>query len=136
MALCTLFYLIDNINIPIISTGKQKLKDGFAGFTIKSYEQAEERQNSDQFVLLPFTDYKKKVSDKFRENSNEYLIVLMYDEVTCKDKFTLTIVQSNTEVINDDTIYLFLPVDSRVNATIVIINIRLTKHMEVSRRSF
>ena len=86
--------------------------------------------------MLPFTDYKQKVLDKFGENSKEYLIVSMYDEVTCRDDLNLKIIQSNTDVIKDENNYLILPVDSRVNASNVLNNYKTGKNTEVSRRIF
>ena len=113
-----ILFLIDNIPLPVSKEIKKKYEDEFQGFKIKSTEQNNERQNDENYAVPPFKTLMKNVLDKFSEDSPQYIIVSMFNEVPCRDDFDLTVVKSNRNITDEETNYLIVPSSGKISIKI------------------
>ena len=132
----TLLTLIDKLNIPVTPATKQKLKYEFEIYKIKTHDQTEHRKTSDEFAVLPFSVYKRKILDAFGVHSKQYLIVSMYGDVTCRDDFTVKIVKSKDQVLPDEHNYLIVPLNHDLNITIILHSYKTDARHGVIEREF
>ena len=111
------------------------MNDEFEIYKIKTRTQAEGRKTSDDFAVLPFSEYKQKILNEFGVDSKQYLIVSMYDQITCRDDFNLRIVQSNDQVLPDLNKYIIVP-DSQADVTIIIQNYKTDSIYGIIEKKF
>jgi uncharacterized phage-associated protein len=105
--------------IPIIDTVKQKYDDLFNIYKIKSIDENTEKQVNK--VILSYDEYIKKVLTEYSKTSKQYLIVMMYKEITARDNFgTLKIITSPIENTDPKQNYLINPKIRGSNISIII----------------
>jgi hypothetical protein len=56
-------------------------------FIIKCEDQTEKRKTDKEEMVIPYTEYHKRILDHFGKDSKEYLIASLYNELTCRDDF-------------------------------------------------
>ena len=56
-------------------------------FIIKCEDQTEKRKTDKEEMVIPYTEYHKRILDFFGTDSKEYLIASLYNELTCRDDY-------------------------------------------------
>lgn len=108
-------YLIDNLNLPV----KDIVKGFYAReFQIMKLNSIDENMVTQDTIIISFTDYLKKIKERFGENSKEYLISLLYNEATLRDDFQLKIVSSIKDTKDDEKNFIIIP--EKGNLTLII----------------
>ena len=103
----SILLVIDNLDLSVSKSLKQKYRDYYNLLIMKSNEESEERSKSFDFSITPFKDYLKMNEKIFGKNSKEHIISLLYKEVPVRDDFHLKIVDKNYNT-NDTNNYLVL----------------------------
>ena len=116
----TVVYLIDNLDIPITKTIKQKYNDYFDLLKVLSHEQAKKKQDIE---ILPFGEYLKQSKALFGEESKEYILSSIYREAPLRDNLGhLSIFNTPPAEENYKGNYLLLPSKITKNKMNLIIN--------------
>jgi hypothetical protein len=109
-------YIIDNLKLPI----EEVIKGYYVNqFEIMKLNCIDENMVTQDTIIISFTDYLKKIKERFGEESKEYLISLLYNEATLRDDFTLKIVSSIKDTKNNDENFIILP-SKEENLTLII----------------
>jgi hypothetical protein len=103
----SILLVIDNLDLSVSKSLKQKYRDYYNLLIMKSNEESEEKSKSFDFSITPFKDYLKMNEKIFGKNSKEHIISLLYKEVPVRDDFHLKIVDKNYNT-NDTNNYLVL----------------------------
>ena len=96
----TILYLIDNY--PPLKIITKDIKDKYLEFyevmKVKNQMKVENEKDTDE--VFNFDDMLRKVKKKYKENSVEYLLMLLYHEFTVRDNFSKLIIKDLS--VNDD----------------------------------
>ena len=114
----SILLVIDNLNLTVSQSLKQKYRDYYNLLKIKSSDEADKKAKSFDFSIISFPNYLKLNGDVFGKDSKEYIISLLYKEVPVRDDFYLQIVDKKYNT-NDKNNYLVL---KKNNLLDVIIN--------------
>ena len=113
-------FLIDNLDIPITKTIKQKYNDYFDSLKILSHEHAKKKQDIE---ILPFAEYLKQAKTLFGEESKEYILASIYREAPLRDNLGhLKIFNTPPPEENYKGNYLLLPSKITKNKMNLIVN--------------
>jgi hypothetical protein len=109
-------YIIDNLKLPI----EEVIKGYYVNqFEIMKLNCIDENMVTQDTIIISFTDYLKKIKERFGEESKEYLISLLYNEATLRDDFTLKIVSSIKDTKNNDENFIIVS-PKEENLTLII----------------
>ena len=109
-------YIIDNLKLPI----KELVKGYYVNqFEIMKLNSIDENIVTQDTIIISFTDYLKKIKERFGENSKEYLISLLYNEATLRDDFILKIVPSIKDTKDDNENFIIVS-EKEQNLTLII----------------
>jgi hypothetical protein len=108
----TILKIIDTVNIPV---DKTLFVDEFNKYKILSYESKEKQQEKE---IPTFNEYLEKAKELFGENSKEYIMSVLYSEITLRDDFYLKIIKDKREETDPLINYLLI----NKNGMTVIIN--------------
>jgi hypothetical protein len=129
-------FSIDHFNVPILPATRVKWVNFFETFKIKSKKQTEARKEDPNFAVLPMNAYMEKILEKFGIDSKEYLIVTMYNELTCRDDYTVKIIKNKKEMTNKIDNYLIVPKTKKSNVTVVLHSYKTDKKYGVIECEF
>ena len=105
--------------IPLTDAVKIKYDDLFSVYKMKSIDENTEKQINK--VVLTYDEYINKVLTQYSKTSKQYLIVMMYKEITARDNFgTLKIITSHTENTDPKQNYIVNPKTRGSNINIII----------------
>lgn len=110
----TIVFLIDNLNIKIPNGTKQKYKDFFEAYKLRSKKHTDEKK---EFSVSRYSNVLRKIKEKFPNDSKQVLFMEMYNEIPCRDNFILKIVSSREAVENDDN-FLVVPEKGKISIII------------------
>lgn len=77
-------------------------------FIIKCEDQNTKRKTDKSHSVMLFNEYKEKILEKFGNESQEYLIVSLYDEFTCRDDYGGIRILRNVPIDNGTDNYVFI----------------------------
>jgi len=118
-------WLIDHFEIKIPLETKQKYKEIFAIYKVKSVELQKKKQANEETVgkgsMPPVNTITNKVEKKYGEDSKQFLIVLFYKNAPMRDDFgSLIVVQSLRKNDNTNQNYVVVPRQENQKCTLVI----------------
>lgn len=101
-------YLIDKLQIPL-SAAKQKIyKNKFEEYKIKSSDFTEEKTTNALDAVIQYKEYINKILTKFGQDSKEYLIAKLYNELTVRDDFYNLIIKQDNNNLSTDFNYIIV----------------------------
>jgi hypothetical protein len=117
------------VKIPVKPDLFEKYREWYKVVTLKyDEERIVAKENPDNAVML-FPQYKEKILENYGEDSKQFLIVSMYDEVTLRDDYgELLIVSSDRDIKNNKGNYLINPRGLTVNCKLVIQSYKTSEH--------
>lgn len=102
-------FLIQKLEIPLSNEIKNRYKNLLEEYKIESDNERLQRQANNEFSVMPYNEYMKKVLDAYGENSKQYLVVCMYNELTVRDDFQLEIIRTKAEAVDKNKNYMIVP---------------------------
>jgi len=120
----SIVWLITHFEIHINPELKQKYKEIFEVYKVKSAEQREEKQGNESAgkgAVAPVNTILKTVEDKYGEDSKQFLIVSFYKNAPVRDNFAgLVVIPSIRKNDNTETNYVVVPRQENQKCTLVI----------------
>jgi|LakMenE01Jun11ns_1017448.scaffolds.fasta_scaffold9949612_1 hypothetical protein len=111
-----ILYIIDNLKLPV----KDIIKNWYVKeFEIMKLDSIDKNIVDQDTIIISFTDYLKKIKERFGEESKEYLISLLYNEATLRDDFILKIVPSIKDTKDDNENFIIVS-PKEENLTLII----------------
>ena len=105
-----IYYGINKIPELIINNEtKQKYKKLLDLYKVMSYEYNDERMIAKNHSVIEYTAYMQRLKDVYGGDSKEFLIGSLYGEVTARDDFDLTIVNTLVKSKNKSKNYVVVP---------------------------
>jgi hypothetical protein len=123
----SILFVVDKLGINLNNKIKNVYIDKFNSYKILSSKQSEEKNND---TIIDFNTYLDLVKTHYGENSKNYVISKLYEEVPVRDDFHLKIVPNDVQEENDTNNYLVIP--SKIttkNKMVVVINEYKTKNL-------
>lgn len=119
----SIIYVIDQLNIPLKKSVLDEYRKYLELYKLKSSDERNEIQKN--ITKMNYNDYLKLLSDKFGQESKEYLIGQIYNELPARDNLNNLKIVSTENGLNDKDNYLVVP---RSGNCIFIINEYKTKN--------
>ncbi len=119
----SIVYVLDKLHIQIKPSAFEEYKKHFELYKLKSSDERNEQQTN--VTKMNYNAYLKLLSDKYGEESKEYLIGRIYDELPARDNLNNLIIVNNENNLNDKNNYLVV---LRTGNCIFIINEYKTKN--------
>ena len=101
-------WLIDNLQIPLTAFKIKIYKKKFEEYKIKSTDLTEEKTTNELDSVIPYKEYINKIKTKFGEDSKEFLLASLYNELTVRDDFYNLIIKQDNNNLSDDNNYIIV----------------------------
>ena len=101
-------WLIDNLQIPLTAFKIKIYKKKFEEYKIKSTDLTEEKITNELDSVIPYKEYINKIKTKFGEDSKEFLLASLYNELTVRDDFYNLIIKQDNNNLSDDNNYIIV----------------------------
>jgi hypothetical protein len=119
----TIVYLIDKLEIPLSAKLKATYVEQFDKYKIESNN--EDRNKGQNEKVINFNTIISRIKDTFGEDSKQYLLIKLYDTLTCRDNFVnLQIIESKSKVqLNQN--YIVVP-KSKASVCVIVLQVYKT----------
>lgn len=115
----TILWLIMNLPLPVKVENYRRYESWVSLLKFRSVEYKTIQQNDTQNSVLPYDVYLEKILNHFGNQSPEFLIASLYNDINARDDFgSLEIVSSIPKAIDNAVNYLVLPKSG--NGTIIL----------------
>lgn len=123
----SILWIIANLNLPILKDVFKKYEHLVMVLKQKSIEHKIEHKKDVINAVLPYKEYLEDIRTIFGNDSTQYLIASLYNEITARDDFGgLVIVSSLSKASDASTNYLVISPSK--NATIILNNYKTCGH--------
>jgi len=114
----TIVYLIDKLEIPLTAKLKAVYVDQFEKYKIESNN--EDRNKGETENVINFNTVISRIKEKFGQESKQYLLIKLYDTLTCRDNYgSLTIIESKAKIAPEKN-YIIVPKNKATPCVIVL----------------
>ena len=111
-------FCLDKLNITLEPMIRERYQDYYLKIKMKCNDQLEDKRINQEYSVISYEDYEKKILDRFGIESKEYFMIRIYKEVTCRDDLDLYIIKDE-EKHKDDLTKNYL-IDNEKNYTILL----------------
>jgi hypothetical protein len=96
-------------------------------YIIKCEDQNTKKKTDNAEMVIPFTEYNKRVLDAFGKDSKEYLISSLYNEITARDDFGGLIIKRISPF--DNGVENFICINKQKNNCFIVLNTYKTSNL-------
>ena len=105
----SIVYIIDALKVPLSPYLRQQYIDYFSGLKILSNDEVNERKADPEYDVIPYNEYMRRIRITFGNDSKEYLLAMLYNEVTARDNFGELFIANTQQQISPNKNYLLVP---------------------------
>jgi hypothetical protein len=114
----SIIYLIDKLKINVTKKIRAVYLEQFERYKIQS--NTEDRQKGLNDEILDFNIVIDRIKNKFKEDSKQYLLIMMYNAVTCRDNYSNLKIIENRNDVKPKQNYVLVPKNKSILATIIL----------------
>jgi hypothetical protein len=116
----SIVYVVDHLKVPIPDATREKYRVLQQIYVGNSKKQTENNKTNPAHAVMLYSTYLEKIRVEFGDKSKQFLIASMYNEVTVRDDFQLTLIATEREMTSDTQNYLVVPRIVKNNCTVII----------------
>ena len=105
----SIVYIIDALKVPLSPHLRQQHIDYFSELKILSNDEVNERKADPEYDVIPYNEYLRRIRITFGNDSKEYLMSMLYNEVTARDNFGELFIANTPQQISPNKNYLLVP---------------------------